>query len=194
MVRRQLPLLAAFALCACGQAPQGAENAAFASDAQAPAAIAAAVTPAPTPTPPAADFAAKAAAGDAFELQAAAAAAQRASDPAVKAFAAMMLRDHGKSQADLRQAVAQSGQPLAAAGPLSAGQQQGLADLASLTGPDFDKAYMRGQVQAHQDALTLLQDYAQNGDNPALKAFAGETAAAVQHHYEMAATLRDSLG
>jgi putative membrane protein len=180
-------------LSACGQADEGAENAAARADAKAAGPIATAITPAPAAQTAAADFAGKAAAGDAFELQAAQLAQQRASHAAVKDFAAMMLRDHGKSQTDLKQAMAQSGQALTAPGALSPGQQQGLADLAKLPPQDFDKAYMAGQVQAHEDALTLMQDYAQNGDNPALKAFAAQTAPVVQTHYEAAKNLRDEL-
>jgi len=192
MPRVLAALPALLLLAACGQ-PQGAQNAAYAADAKAAQPVASAITPAPAPVPAAADFVAKAAAGDAFELQAAAAAQGHADDAQVKAFAAMMARDHAKSAADLRQAVAQSGLSLTPAGGLSAGQQQGLADLGKAAGHDFDKGYMAGQVQAHQDALTLLQDYAQNGDNPSLKAFAGEALRVVQHHYALAKSLRDSL-
>ena len=194
MPRSPVLVLAAFAiLSACGEPQAGAENAAARADAKASGPIPTAVTPAPAAQTSAAEFAAKAAAGDAFELQAAQIAQQRATQPAVKAFAAMMLRDHGKSQADLKEALAQSGEALTAAGALSPGQQQGLADLSKASAQDFDKAYMAGQVQAHEDALTLMQDYAQNGDNSALKAFAAQAAAVVQHHYEMAKTLRDEL-
>jgi len=188
-----IALAAAVALAACGEPQAGAQNAAARADAKASGPIASAITPAPASQTAAADFAGKAAAGDAFELQAAQLAQQRATRPTVKTFAAMMLRDHGKSQADLKQALSQSGQTLPAGGALTSGQQQGLADLAKASAQDFDKAYMAGQVQAHQDALTLMQDYAQNGDNPALRAFAGQAAPVVQSHYQMARSLSDQL-
>ena len=197
MTRRVAVLPLLLALAACGQSQgshQGARNATFAAEAKAAnATIPSAVVSAPSPPTAAADFAVKAAAGNAFELAAAQAAQGRAQDAGVKGFAAMMLRDHGLSAEKLKRALAESGQTLAAAGPMSPGQQQGLADLSKLTGPDFDKAYMRGQVQAHQDALTLMQDYAQNGDNPALKAFAAESSAVVQAHYAVARQILSQL-
>jgi putative membrane protein len=180
------------ALAACGQ-PQGAQNAAYAADEKTNATIPSAVVSAPTQPTPAADFVTKAAAGNAFELAAAQAAQGRAQDQGVKGFAAMMLRDHGLSADKLKKALAESGQSLPASGPMSPGQQQGLADLAKLTGPAFDKAYLQGQVQAHQDALTLFQEYAQNGDNPALKAFAAEAVAVIQAHSAVAKQLLGQL-
>jgi len=189
-------LAAAFALlalAACSPAPQGAAEASKAAGEAPPNRVGTAITAQPPTVSSAQEFVAKAAAGDTFEIAAAQAAQARAQEPAVKAFAAMMLRDHGKSSADLKKAVAESGQALTVAGPLSPGQQQGLADLAKLTGPAFDRAYMAGQVRAHQDALTLMQDYAQNGDVTSLKAFAAETAAVVQGHYTRASKLSEEL-
>jgi len=52
---------------------------------------------------------------------------------------------------------------------------------------------MDNQVDAHQSALNLMQRYAEDGDVPAIKAFAAATAPAVQKHYDMAKALRDSL-
>lgn len=187
MTPRPLIVLALCAAAAgCGRSPQGAENAAFTADQQATGTASAVIVSEPTPPASAADFTAKAAAGDAFELQAAQAALQRAADPGVKSYAAMMIRDHGKSAADLSKAVANSGQSLPAVGSPSAEQQFALAELAHADAASFDKAYIVGQVKAHQAALTLMQDFAQNGDVPSLKAYAGRATAVVQHHYEMA--------
>ena len=57
----------------------------------------------------------------------------------------------------------------------------------------FDKDYMTGQVEAHQNTLTLLQGYAAAGDTPAIKTFAAASAPVVQGHLERARTLNDSL-
>jgi len=52
---------------------------------------------------------------------------------------------------------------------------------------------MENQVDAHQAALDLLKRYAQDGDVEPLKAFATNTGAVVQQHYDHAKALRDSL-
>ena len=49
-------------------------------------------------------------------------------------------------------------------------------------------------VDAHQSALNLLQRYAQDGDTPALKTFAADTAPKVQKHLEMAKGLKKGFG
>lgn len=52
---------------------------------------------------------------------------------------------------------------------------------------------MDGQVDAHQDALNLLQRYAQDGDVASIKSFAATTAPVVQGHLDQAKVLRDAL-
>ena len=68
--------------------------------------------------------------------------------------------------------------------------QSKLDDLAKLKGADFDKAYIDNQVSAHEDALSLMKNYADNGDTPSLKAAAGEIAPVVQKHLDMAKALK----
>ena len=57
---------------------------------------------------------------------------------------------------------------------------------------DLDVRYVDQQTEAHENALSLLQRYAQGGDNVALKAFAGELAPKVQHHLDMVRGLDQS--
>jgi putative membrane protein len=180
-------------LAACGPQPQGPQAAAAQADRKASGPIASALVQPPTAPKSAQDFVTKAAGADAFELTAAQQAMQRASNDEVKAFAAMMLRDHGKSSADLRTAVAGSGQSLSAAGAPSPDLQAALAELNQADAAAFDRTYMAGQLKAHQAALALLQDYAQNGDVASLKAFAAETLPVVQSHYAAAKSLHDGL-
>ena len=73
---------------------------------------------------------------------------------------------------------------------LSADMQSKLDDLNKADAKDFDKKYADGQVDAHQAALNLLQRYAQDGDTPAIKAFAAATAPKVQEHLNMAEGLK----
>jgi putative membrane protein len=41
-------------------------------------------------------------------------------------------------------------------------------------------------VEAHQEAVSLFEQYANGGDQPELKAWAGQTVPALKHHLEMA--------
>jgi putative membrane protein len=191
---RRLPFAAGcLILAACGPQPQGPEAAAALADRAASGPIVSALAPTPTPQKSAQDFVAKAAGSDAFELAAAREAMQRASRNDVKAFADMMLRDHAKSTVDLQKALASAGEPLSAPKAPPANLQSKLAQLGQTQPAAFDRAYMESQVGAHAAAVALLQDYAQNGDNVALKAFAAETLPVVQGHYRAAKQLHDSL-
>ena len=68
-----------------------------------------------------------------------------------------------------------------------------VAELRTTEANDFDKEYLDEQVDAHQAALDLMQRYANDGDNAALKAFAAATAPIIQGHYDHAKTLRDAI-
>lgn len=187
--RFALALFAAAALAACGRSGTSVQSAA-----QAPTAPeATAVIPPPAKQSDAADFANKAAAGNAFELAAAGIAQSKASSDDVKAFAAMMLRDHTKSAQDFKAAIASSGQALSPSEAPSPDQQQAMTDIKAAQPADFDKTYMRTQVEAHQKALALFQDYAQNGTVTSLKSFAAQAAPVVQHHLEVAKQIKDAL-
>lgn len=135
---------------------------------------------------PAQAFADKAAKSDAFEIAAARLAETNASSAAVKDFAKKMIAAHTDSTAKIKQAAAGAAPAITPDATLSDDQTQKLADLGKLKGKDFDTAYAAGQVAAHQEALTLMTDYAANGDAPSLKAAAGAIAPVVKDHLVMA--------
>jgi putative membrane protein len=173
------------------QAPQGAEAAARAADQPKP--ILAAVVPQAAPAPDPQDFVARAAAANAFEIAAAEVAEARAQNAAVKQFAAMMGHDHAESADELAAALRDAGQSLTPGGSPRPEQQAALDALRSVDPKGFDKAYMDGQVQAHQTTLALLQGYAQDGETVSLKVFAGKAASVVQHHLTLARSLDEQL-
>ena len=193
--------LSALVVAACSKpASSGADTAAnttppAASD-TAPAAAAAgaptAANPAAAPLT-AADFVTKAASSDMFEITESKMAEKKATSPDVKKFAAMMIRDHTKSTADLKAAIAKSGQSLTLPTALPADLQSRVDDLAKTSGADFHKTYISQQVDAHTQTLAALQGYAANGDVPALKDFAANTAKVVQMHLDAAQKLQASM-
>jgi len=137
------------------------------------------------------DFANKAAASDAFEIASAKLAADQASSAKVKSFAAQMIRAHTESTAKLHKAVSGLSPAINPDATLSAEQQSTLDGLKGKTGADFDKAYADASVEAHQDALDALKDYAEAGDVPALKSFAAGLVPTVTAHLNMAKGLKE---
>lgn len=194
MTRNILLVGAAFAalsLVACGPKADETKGAATPSEqAATPDANPAATVPTPADETKADVFAMKAADSDMFEVEAAKLAAKRSTNAEVKKFAGMMEKAHMKSTESLKAAIAASGAAITLPMALSADAQGKLDDLTKADDKDFDKKYADSQVDAHQAALNLLQRYAQDGDTPAVKAFAAATAPTVQEHLNMAEGLK----
>lgn len=181
--------VSALALAACGQR----EEANTAEQAGAPDAMPSATIPTPADEAAAPDFVAKAAASDMFEIESSKLAVQKATNPEVKAFAQQMIDAHTATTAELKKAIADSGQAITPPAALPPEMQEELTEMQGKTGVDFDKDYVDEQVDAHQNALNLLQRYANDGDVAQIKTFAAATAPKVQGHYDMAKALRDKL-
>ncbi len=130
-----------------------------------------------------------AAMGDMYETKAATMAEQRSTSKAVKAFAAMMIKDHGKTTAAMKGFLAANSQFKA---PTDLDQRRtGMLDnLKSAQDKDFDHTYLDQQVAAHQEMLTLMKGWADHGDNDTLKAMASKTAPTVQMHLDKAKALQ----
>ncbi|MDB5432655.1 MAG: hypothetical protein JWP35_3771 [Caulobacter sp.] len=184
----------ALALAACNKTPTETKGAATpAEQAATPDANPAATVPTPSNEAAATDFVPKAAASDMFEVAAAKVALKRSTNPEVKKFAQMMIDAHTKSTAALKKALADSSSTVAPPAALPQDLQDKLDDLTKADAKDFDKKYADGQVDAHQSALNLMQRYAQDGDVPAIKAFAASTAPVVQEHLNMAEGLKNGM-
>jgi putative membrane protein len=154
-----------------------------------------------TPSDPAAmasmstpQFITAASQSDEFEIQEGKMASRMASSTAVRSFGAQMVHDHTMTTKNLHMAIRQAGMAVPPPPPLRPDQQQMISELRGLSGPAFDKAYLQQQVMAHQQALALMQGYAQNGDVPAIKTAASNTAPIVQNHLTMAQGLMSSVG
>jgi predicted outer membrane protein len=66
--------------------------------------------------------------------------------------------------------------------PMSADKAAMLNQLASTSGPQFDRLYGQAQRMAHQEALALHSSYAQAGTDPSLRQFAASVVPHIEHH------------
>jgi putative membrane protein len=154
------------------------------TQASAPAATAAAAGPAMS-TPA---FVQAMASMDAFEQRAAKVAMVMGNGLEVRKYSHSVTDDYAKSAVALSQAVAQAQLP-APTTALSAEQDATVKALYTVASKDFDRTYMTGEVNMHQQALTAAQAYAASGDNPAVKAVASSLAATLQRHLNDAKTI-----
>ena len=95
----------------------------------------------------------------------------------------MMITDHEKSTAKLK--------PIAMAGgvtmpELMDNHKAMAAKLESLSGADFDKEYIKGNVESHEEILTKMGAMEKGITNPELKKFVAETTPVIEHHLKMA--------
>lgn len=141
------------------------------------------------PTPSGQEFADRAAKSDAFEIAAAKLAQTNGGSENVKAFAKDMTKAHTDSTAKIKAAAKEAMPAIMPQAALTSDQSDMLADLGKLKGTDFDRKYMSGQVEAHENALALMEDYSKNGDVASLKAAAAEIAPVVKQHLDMARAL-----
>lgn len=153
--------------------------------------------PPPPPLPPAPvdlnnpllapGFLAQAASGNEFEIESSQLALQMSQNPAVRNFANMMISDHARLGQAMAAAATSAG--LTPPAPTLLPQHQALLDQLRTTGPNFDAAYRGVQIQGHQQALMLFQNYATSGDVPAIRAAAGQAIPAIQMHLSQAQML-----
>jgi len=128
------------------------------------------------------NFWTKAAASGLAEVELGKLAAQKAQNPEVKKFAQMMVTDHTRANEELKALAAKKGVVLPTS--LASSHQSMLEKLQGLSGAEFDKAYVEGQVDDHETAVDLMDDNDDNSDAD-IKAFAAKTLPVVKSHLEM---------
>ncbi|MBW4539217.1 MAG: DUF4142 domain-containing protein [Myxacorys chilensis ATA2-1-KO14] len=129
-------------------------------------------------------FAIKAAQSDQTEIQTSQLALQKSTNPNVRQYAERMIRDHTTSSQRLMPVAMKKGITLPKdVGPLN---RPLLTELSQLSGADFDRAYIVGQVRGHAGTQAEYQTYLREGRDANLKALANQFLPIVSDHLEMA--------
>jgi putative membrane protein len=151
--------------------------------------------PPPPPAPPAPDlnnlllapgFLAHAGSANQFEIQSSQLALQVSTNPGVRAFASTLVNDHTMMGQQVAAAATSAG--LTPPAPVLLQAEQAMLDQlrAAGSGPSFDMAFQQAQIVAHQQGISLIQNYAANGDVPALRTVATQAIPVMQNHLAMA--------
>ena len=128
-------------------------------------------------------FVDKAGRAGAFEIEASKLAQASATSSDLKTFAGRMVADHSRAAEELRQAAGGLSVPVEP----SPEQRAKLDALKAKSGAEFDRSYANEVgVSAHEEAVALFDDYARNGTDASLKAYAGKTLPALREHLELA--------
>lgn len=121
-----------------------------------------------------------AAASDMFEMESSRLALEKATIPAVKTYAQMMIDEHGKSSQELKAAAASS--QIAVPEALPADKQAKVEALRGLGGAEFDRQYLADQRSGHQETLAKVNQYIATAQPGPLKDHASKLTGVVQNH------------
>lgn len=136
-------------------------------------------------------FMMKAAQGGMMEVQLAQMAQQKAASDDVKQFARQLEQDHSKANDQLKKIATERGVDL----PSDIGQhQQQVAKLQNLSGEEFDRAFMKMQVQHHKKDINDFKKHANRSMDTNVKEFANAQLPVLQQHYERAQQIAANTG
>jgi putative membrane protein len=136
-------------------------------------------------------FVKEAACGGMLEVKLGNMAAAVSKNTAVQQFGQRMANDHGKAGQDLAQIAFHKGATLPT--ELAPKKQKEVDHLATLSGPEFDKAYLNLMVKCHKADEKAFKKASEDLQDPDLKAFAATTLPMVQDHLKMAQDLDESV-
>ncbi|NKE44503.1 DUF4142 domain-containing protein [Roseomonas frigidaquae] len=132
-------------------------------------------------------FVERATIGNNFEIQSSQILLEKSTHPQIRQFAEDMIAAHTAMGTELR------AMPEASTRQPSTGDDRMQSKLASLRnheGDELNRWYVQMQVEAHEEAATLYESFAQNGEVPALKAFAQKHLPAIRMHLQRAQALQ----
>ncbi len=152
----------------------------------------------------AADFVQRAAIGNLFEVRSSQLATSRADNDEVRTFARTLVEDHREASQNLREAAGN----ISVETELDQRHANMIDRLQQASGNNFDRQFIRMQIRAHRQAISLYRNWINQNDtgarqtsasgqsaqsNQDLLEFAESTLPALQEHLRMAQELRSEL-
>jgi len=136
-------------------------------------------------------FIMEAASGGMMEVEAGRLAEQNASNPRVKAFGTMMIRDHSAANDQLR-AIA-TARNVMLPDTLMPKYSEHLAKLRTAQGAAFDKQYMSHMTMAHNEDINKFQVASNNAQDTAVRGFATRTLPVLRMHKDSATAINKNM-
>jgi putative membrane protein len=115
-------------------------------------------------------------------------AAQNGTRSDVKAFGQMMVKDHTAINDDLKALAAQKGVTLPDG--LDAKHQAMVDKMAAMTGTEFDDAYIKGMIKAHQKDAKAFKAEAAATQDADIKSFLDKSIPVVEAHLQHVTTMK----
>jgi putative membrane protein len=141
---------------------------------------------------PDAAFYKKATEGGMAEVELGKLAQEKSSTPSVKEFGAMMVTDHSAANDKLK-AIAERKNIKLPTSP-SVGQMATKTKLEVLSGGTFDRSYVKGMVEDHQEDIKEFQKEATSGQDSDAKAYAAATLPTLKAHLKKIQSIASAQG
>jgi len=138
------------------------------------------------------EFYEEAAQGGIAEVELGKLAQQKAQSPDVKAFGAMMVKDHSAANEKLKAVAARKGVSL----PTKPGIEHTAtkAKLEVLSGATFDKSYVKSMIDDHEDDIEDFEEEVREGKDADAKAFATEALPTLRTHLQHIREIATKMG
>lgn len=130
--------------------------------------------------------------GGISEVQLGNLALQKSQDPAVKEFAAQMVKDHSVTNDNLRSVAA--GKNITLPTKASMAELATKAKLEVLSGSTFDKSYIKDMVKDHEKDIAEFRREIDSGQDPDAKAFAAATLPTLREHLQKIRSIAKKSG
>lgn len=137
------------------------------------------------------EFVANAGAGGLAEVQMGNLALQKASSADVKAFGQRMVTDHSAANDELSRLATAKG--LALPTEPKADAKAAMDHLSSLTGAEFDNAYMQHMAEDHEKDVAEFEKAATSAGDADVKGFASKTLPTLREHLTLAKEVSGKL-
>jgi putative membrane protein len=116
----------------------------------------------------------------------------KAENQDVKAYAERVVKDYTKMLADLQSLAQKQNETLPA--DLDVQHQELKVKLQSKSGTDFDKTYMRAEVDGHEGMINLLEGAIQKTQTPIVRDFATVNLITMRDHLDQARAIAKKIG
>jgi putative membrane protein len=116
---------------------------------------------------------------------------ERATNPQVKEFGEMMVQDHQKAGAELKQIAGKHN--ITVEGKEANEHNDAREKLSKLSGAEFDREYMKTMVDDHEKAVNDVERKAENADNPEVRQWASKSLPTLRQHLERARQIQETL-
>jgi putative membrane protein len=133
-----------------------------------------------------ANFFRQALAGGEMEVRLSQLGVSHSQNPQIRRLAQMMIRDHNDLNAELSAVSRISRVPV--------GDEITIAQLAGMSGPNFDQRYLADLLEGHRNAIALFQDAARNARSDATRRLAVNALPKLQGHLGAVQRAQQAIG